>query len=273
MQAASRQTYAAVRERLDGYAAEATPAQLRTVADELLAVAELLARQPRLRRALADPSRPGEDRCGLLRDVLGARVGEDALALLDALVSGRWSAATELVDGCEELGVQALLAVAERDGKLAEVEDELFRFGQIVAGDPELAATLGDRTVPVARRAELVEELLRGKASDVTIRAVQVALGGFGGRTVAGALTRLVELAAQRRHRSIAYVTVAAPLTEEQEQRLGAALAARYGRDISLKTTVDPRVLGGVRVQVGADLYDGTVARRLAEARTALASG
>ena len=54
---------------------------------------------------------------------------------------------------------------------------------------------------------------------------------------------------------------------------LGAALAARYGRDISLKTTVDPRVLGGVRVQVGADLYDGTVARRLAEARTALASG
>jgi len=226
-----------------------------------------------LRRALADPSRSGEDRCGLLRDVLGTRVGADTLTLLDALVSGRWSAAAELVDGCEELGVQALLAAAERDGMLAEVEDELFRFGQIVSGNPALAATLADRTVPVARRAELVEELLRGKATDLTIRAVQVALGGFGGRTVAGALTRLVELAAQRRHRSIAYVTVAAPLTEEQERRLGAALAARYGRDISLKTTVDPRVLGGVRVQVGADLYDGTVARRLAEARTALASG
>jgi len=273
MQAASRQTYAAARERLDGYATGATQAQLRTVADELLAVAALLEQQPRLRRALADPSRSGEDRCGLLRDVLGTRVAEDTLTLLDALVSGRWSAASELVDGCEELGVQALFAAAEREGKLAEVEDELFRFGQIVSGSPELEATLADRTAPVARRAQLVEDLLRGKANDVTIRAAQVALGGFGGRTLAGALTRLVELAAQRRHRSIAYVTVAAPLTEEQERRLGAALAARYGRDISLKTTVDPRVLGGVRVQVGADLYDGTVARRLAEARTALASG
>src|SRR5690606_7597374 len=166
MQAASRQTYAAARERLDGYATGATPAQLRTVADELLAVAGLLDRQPRLRRALADPSRSGEDRCGLMRDVLGTRVGEDTLALVDALVSGRWSAATELVDGCEELGVQALLAAAERDGKLAEVEDELFRLGQIVSGDPQLAATLADRTVPVARRAQLVEDLLRRTASD-----------------------------------------------------------------------------------------------------------
>ena len=35
---------------------------------------------------------------------------------------------------------------------------------------------------------------------------------------------------------------------------------------------VDPRILGGVRVKVGADLYDGTVSRRLAEAKTALAN-
>ena len=80
-------------------------------------------------------------------------------------------------------------------------------------------------------------------------------------------------LAAQRQDRNVAYVTVAAPLAPAEEQRLGAALAARYGREVSLKTTVDPRVLGGVRVRVGADLYDGTIARRLAQARTALASG
>ena len=38
-----------------------------------------------------------------------------------------------------------------------------------------------------------------------------------------------------------------------------------------MKQTVDPSVLGGMSVQVGADLYDGTVLRRLAEARNALA--
>ena len=104
-----------------------------------------------------------------------------------------------------------------------------------------------------------------GRVADVTLRLIRVALGGFGGRNVAAALTRLVELAAQRQDRHVAYVTVAAPLGPAEEQRLGAALAARYGREVSLKTTVDPRVLGGVRVRVGADLYDGTIARRLAQ--------
>lgn len=272
MQAASRQSYTVARERLDAYADDAQPEDLRTLADELLAVARLLAGQVPLRRALADPSRPGEDRAGLLRDLLGRQVSEQAHALLDTLVSGRWSAPSELLDGCEQLAVQTLLAAAERDGILGEVEDELFRFSQVTAGDPELAAALGARRAPVEPRERLVDDLLAERASSTTVRLVKVALGGFGGRVVEASLTRLVELAAQRRDRSVAYVTVAEPLSEDEERRLGAALTTRYGREVSVKTTVDPRVLGGARVQVGADLYDGTVAHRLAQARNALAA-
>lgn len=273
MRAASRQSYATTLERLDHLAAGSTPEQLRAVSDELLAVARLLAGQVQLRRALSDPARPGEDRAALLRGLLGGEVGQQTKELLDALVAGRWSAASELLDGCEQLAVQALLAASEQADDLAEVEDELFRFGQLVGGDRELAAALGDQRVPVEDRAKLVDGLLSGKVTETTIRAAKVALGGLGGRSVDAALLRLVELAAERRDRRVAYVTVATPLTEAEEQRLGTALSTRYGRDVSVKTTIDPRVLGGARVQVGADLYDGTVAHRLAQARNTLASG
>ena len=96
-------------------------------------------------------------------------------------------------------------------GELAEVEDELFRFGQIVDGDYALAAALGTSTAPVAQRAGWPHSLLEGKAKPATVRLVDVALHGFGGRNFAGSLTRLVELAAERRDRQIAYVTVAGP--------------------------------------------------------------
>jgi F-type H+-transporting ATPase subunit delta len=79
-----------------------------------------------------------------------------------------------------------------------------------------------------------------------------------------------VELAAERRERQVAYVTVAAPLSDEEERRLGAALTQIYGREVSVKQQVDPAILGGMSVQVGADLFDGTVLRRLAETRKAL---
>jgi F-type H+-transporting ATPase subunit delta len=66
-------------------------------------------------------------------------------------------------------------------------------------------------------------------------------------------------------------VTVAVPLSDEEERRLGARLSEMYGREVSVKQTVDPDALGGVSVRVGADLYDGTVLRRLNETRNALA--
>lgn len=264
MHAASRESYLAASSALGAVGIGA--------GEDILAFAKLMARQPRLRRALSDPSRTGEERAELVRGLLAGKVGDEALGPIATLVSGRWSAPSELLEAAERLGVDALLSSAEADGDLAEVEDELFRFGQIVSGDPKLAAVIGDPSASVERRVELVGGLLRDRAKPVTVRLAELAVHGFGGRSFASGLTRLVEFAAERRESQIAYVTVAEPISEESEARLAATLSARYGRQVSLKVNVDPQVLGGISVRVGSDLYDGTVARRLSTVRNALAS-
>ncbi|MGV9981909.1 F0F1 ATP synthase subunit delta, partial [Micromonospora wenchangensis] len=267
---ARRESYGGGAARQQGYGGGAARWGGPPPAHDVLSVAALLRGEPRLRRALSDPARSGDDRAALLNGILAGKIGADALDLLSGLVAGRWSTPSELLDGTERLGVEALLASADAAGDLGEVEDELFRFGQVVAGQSALSAALADPIAPAGQRAGLARELLAGKARPVTVRLVEVALGGFGGRSFTGALTRLVELAADRRDRQVAYVTVAAPLSESDERRLGARLSAMYGREVSVKQTVDPEVLGGVSVRVGSDLYDGTVLRRLNETRNAL---
>lgn len=279
MQAASRESLAAGLERLQsrvdadraGGAGKAGGADLSAVADDVLSVARLLQGEPPLRRALSDPARSGADRAGLAETLLSGKVSADALELVGALVSGRWSSSHDLLDGLELAGIEALLAAAEADGSLEEVEDGLFRLGQVVAGEPRLAAALGDPTAEEDRRRELVDGLLSGKVSAVTLRLAELAVHGFGGRNFDGSVSRLVELAARRRQREVAYVTVAAPLAQSDEDRLAGSLSRIYGRDMSLQVSVDPRVLGGISVQVGHERYDGTILRRLTEARTALA--
>jgi F-type H+-transporting ATPase subunit delta len=271
MQAASRESYAAARQRLDAYARDADATRIAAAGDEIGTVAGLLRREPRLRRALSDPARGGDDRAALLNAVLGEKVGADAKELVGVLATGRWSAPSELLEATERLGVEALLASADRAGDLGEVEDELFRFGQLVAAAPELSNVLSDPIAPVSQRAELTGSLLAGKARPVTVKLVEVALAGFGGRSFSGGVTRLVELAADRRDRQVAYVNVAAPLTEEEERRLGGKLTELYGREVTVKQSVDPTVLGGLSVQIGSDLYDGTILRRLTDTRNALA--
>ena len=270
MEAGMRESYGPAADRLAAYATGASAESLATLADQLLAIAALLGREPRLRRALTDPARGADDRAELAHNVLGGKVEDEALGLIGELVRPRWSSPGALRDAAERLGVDALLASAERAGELGEVEDELFRFAQVTDGAPQLAGALGDAGAPVGQRAALVGYLLDGKARGVTVALVRLALAGFGGRSFSASLARLVELTAEARDRTVAYVTSAIPLTEDEEARLGGALAQRYGRQVSVRVTVDPEILGGLSVQIGSDLYDGTVLRRLLEARTAL---
>jgi F-type H+-transporting ATPase subunit delta len=263
----NRANYAAAAERLSGLATGERPVPLIGIGDELLAVASLLDAQPALRRALTDPARSGEDRARLLDSLLDGKVAEDTRTLARTLVAGRWSSGTDLLNSVERLGVEALLASADSAGELSEVEDEVFRFGQLVDGNLELAAVLGSSTSPYAGRSRLAHALLEAKARPVTMRLVDLALRGFGGRNFSAGLHRLVELAADRRERQLAYVTVAASLSEDEQIRLAAKLTEIYGRPIDLKVSVTPSILGGVRVRVGSDLYDATVLRRLTDAR------
>jgi F-type H+-transporting ATPase subunit delta len=271
MQGASRETLAAGRERLEAIVASSDVAGLTTLADDLRAVAALFGREPTLRRTLSDPARSEEARTGLVDGLLSGKVSDSALDVLRVLVGGRWSAAGNLVDAVELLTVETLLAAAEKDGTLADVEDEIFRFSRVVAAHPQLDAVLSDATTDADRRTTVVAELLGGKASPVTVKLVELAtVTGLGGRRFDTSLERLVELAAIRRDREVAYVRVAAPLSDQQESRLTEKLGQIYGRAISLKVQVDPSVIGGATVRVGDDLYDGSVARRLETARATL---
>ncbi len=84
-------------------------------------------------------------------------------------------------------------------------------------------------------------------------------------------MTELVEQAAARQEQLVAEVESALPLTVEETNRLTAGLARIYGRAISVHVMVNPALGGGLRVRVGDEVIDGSVAGRLEELRRRLA--
>ena len=270
MQSASRDALATSGEQLNAAADGLGADELRRLAEDLLGVAGILVHEIPLRRALSDPSRSGSDRAGLVERIFGPHVGAPAMSVLTSMVGLRWSSPGDLVDAAEQLGVDAVLIGAEQDGVLPEVEDELFRFSRIADGHPGLSAALADETATAERRGALVDQLLEGKARPATVRLARLAVSGFGGRPFESSLERLIELAAARRDRSVVRVRAAAPMSEQQESGLGSVLAEAYGREVSIQVEVDEGLIGGAIVRIESDLYDGSVASRLAEARRRL---
>ncbi len=240
------------------------------VATELFGVADLLDATPQLRRALTDPGVAPDDRARLATTLLRGQVAPLSLKVVTAAAAQPWPSGRALAGAVERQGVRAALLRAELGKRLDEVEAALFRFGRIVDGDRALRSALADPTAPVEARRALVARLLDRKVPAEASLLAQRAVGGRD-RTFELALERYLNLSAAIRRRTVATVRVAAPLTSTQEARLTAALTSHLGRAVNLHVVVDPAVVGGMSVEVGDDVIDGTVAGRLAEARRHLA--
>jgi F-type H+-transporting ATPase subunit delta len=272
MRGSSRASLAAAKERLAAALADRTAADATDLGDELFAVTGLLDRESALRRNLADPTVTESGRVALARSVFGGRISDAALEQVVGLASERWSEPGDLVDGAEQLAVLAVCAAADLAGELDEVEDELFRFGRIVGGDPDLRYALANQFVPAQARRDLVTSLLTGKVAAPTLRLISQAIAYSRGRSVDLSLEDYAELAAALRQRVVAEVHVAAELTAPQRSRLAATLSAAYGHDVHLNIVLDPELIGGMTVRIGDELINGSVESRLADVRRDLAA-
>lgn len=264
----SRTSLAEVEERFNAVAGSA---DLGTLADELFAIADLLDREHGLRRALSDPAKPAEQKAQTVRALLSGKVSDPATATAEAAVSAKWSRAGDLSDVLERLGVVAAVGEAEAQGKLDDVEDELFRFGRIIAGNPELRRALTDTAAPEDGKRQLLRDLLDGKVAPTTLRLVTQLVLHPRGRSLESGLEEYGQLVAQQRQRLVAVVRSAVELSEEQKRRLAAWLKSSYGRDVHLNVEVDPRVLGGFSVRIGDEIIDTTIVGRIEEVRRRLA--
>jgi F-type H+-transporting ATPase subunit delta len=164
---------------------------------------------------------------------------------------------------------EALFGVARAEGTLAEVEEELFRFSQTLKGNDELRTALTDPGIPAARRQQIVEDLLGGRASSTTVALVSMVVGTGRARQLPAIIERLVEMSAAEANKEVAEVRSAVPLTDDQRDRLAKALEDATGKQVEVKVVVDPSVMGGIVAQVGDTVIDGSVRRRLDQLRNA----
>ncbi|MGE0880613.1 MAG: ATP synthase F1 subunit delta [Acidimicrobiia bacterium] len=164
----------------------------------------------------------------------------------------------------------ALFEVARAEGTLDEVEDELFRFKQNLEGSDELRAALTDQLIPVDRRQAIVEQLLGGKATTTTTQLVSFVVGSGRARDLPAIIDRLVARAAASKDRVVAEVRSAVELSQDQKDRLAAALANATGKQVAIKVVIDPSLLGGLIAQVGDTVIDGSIRSRIDQLKTRL---
>lgn len=165
----------------------------------------------------------------------------------------------------------ALFQIAEAEGALDRVTDELFRFAKAVEQNHELRNALTDIAIPTERKHAVLAELLDDRASPATVNILEFVVGQGRTRELSEIVSSLSELAAEAQHKVLAEVRTAVPLDDEVRERLNTALSTATGKAVDVKVIVDPSVVGGVYAKVGDQVIDATVRGRLQELKEQLA--
>ena len=164
----------------------------------------------------------------------------------------------------------AILEFAKAEGELDRIGDELFRIARAFESSDELRSALTDPRLPLDRKKSIIEDLLGAKSSPLAVSLVNFVVGVGRAGELSAIADRLAERAALARSRVIAEVRTAVELDAATIARLTASLSRATGKDVEVKTVVDPTVIGGVVARVGDVIIDGSVSHRLQELRETL---
>ncbi len=238
-----------------------------TLGDQLLAVAGVLRAEPALRRLATDASVEGPAKADLVGNIFGSKLSDAALALAKEAVQLRWTRSRDLADVLEELGIQAVVRSAGAQGP--RVSDELFAVAAAVNTNHELRGALSDPARNADDKGALLDRILDGKVLPATLRLVIQAVRS--GEPIARVLDDYQHVAADAQDELLAVVHTARPLGSTEISRLTQALGKAYDATVHLHVVQDPDLVGGIRVEIGDDVIDGSVSAKLDNARRRIA--
>ena len=262
LRGASAEAEAQLTSELEGSQADAGK-----LGEELFGVARVLRSEAALRRIFTDASIEADAKAGLAGNVFGNALGETALGLVRTAVQQRWTSPRDLADVIDELGVLAAVRSAGSDG--ARISDELFEVRRVVDQTPGLRTALSDPARSAADKSTLLQSLFGDKLLPASMLLLEQAVSGAHG-AIDGALEGYQHTAAHANGEKIATVRTARELSDSDRSRLAQALGAQYDSAIHLQVVVDPELVGGLRVEIGDDVIDGTVSSRLEDAQRRL---
>ncbi|GAA2030304.1 F0F1 ATP synthase subunit delta [Yaniella flava] len=240
---------------------------------ELFAALKVIDENGALRRAVTDPTVEANRRQELLGKVFATKISANAVDVLQSLAGARWPTERELGDAVEEMAATAVVYSTEQDGLagLEALTQQLLEFNHAVESSHELQRALTEQQVPVTSRGDLAVKLVSDGAMEATKVLVRQAVELPRGLKPVDLVRRFADLSAQQQRQWIADVTVARPLQQAQVDRLAKSLSNTFGRELTLNIETDSQLVGGIRIQVGDEVIDSSVATRLNDLNTKLA--
>jgi len=158
---------------------------------------------------------------------------------------------------------RALFEVAKERGLIDRIESELNSVVGAIQQNEELEKLLMHPHIAQSAKKELVTDLFKAHVAEETLNFLQILLENGREADLPAITLAYINLANEERGIADAVVTTAKALTKEEEAQIAEKFGKMLNKKLRIQTVVDPSILGGVIVQIGDRLYDGSIKSKL----------
>lgn len=166
---------------------------------------------------------------------------------------------------------RALFEMAQAEGVIGRIEEELFRLRELLKGNPDLLQFLKDPNIKPEGKRKALADLFQGRVHPLVMNALVT----LSDQNRAGNTLHVIEefsgIAAAAREKVSGEIVTAIPLDDATLQRFATELSRITGKNVQLFQRIDSAILGGAIIQVGEQIIDGSLRRKLDQIREKLA--
>jgi F-type H+-transporting ATPase subunit delta len=157
----------------------------------------------------------------------------------------------------------SLLDLAFEKGVHAEILAELRAFDEVLQKEPQFATFLATPNVRREVKKDVITKVFGGRTSDFTLNFLKVVIDKRRQMFLRPMIRAFIDGYHARMGEMVVKVQTAVPLEQAHRTRLTRTLKAKFEKEVVLEERVNPRILGGLVLQVGDMRIDGSLRSRL----------
>lgn len=167
-------------------------------------------------------------------------------------------------DSVSRVYAQALFELAAEAGQDQAMADEIDELGDLLAAQPQLLPLLSTPAITAEQRRDIIDRIFKGNVSDTLYRFLQILAGKIRLAHLPAIVQAYVNLVTEQRGVVEVDIFVPAKLDDAQLQRIAGSIGESLGgKEVAPHQYVDESLIGGMKVRIGDQMIDASVASQL----------
>ena len=167
---------------------------------------------------------------------------------------------------------EAIFEIARENNTIDRTLDDVQGIASMFS-KRTLAYLLKEPKVPAQRKEKAIRQALASRVLPTSLNLALLVVQRQLVDAMPNIARELAQMVLDYKNQAVAEVTTAAPMDEQQLNRVRQALERNTGKTILMQTKVQPEILGGVIARVGDEVIDGSIRHRLAVLKQQLLTG